>query len=358
MKKGKSREQVSINTLTHYTSNLKGLSCSSPVLGFIAILTLLPAMIYGCSSTDDAGSVPEAETPVRIMENSITVLDAAQCIDVLIFNDDRLRRLDTYQRFDLPSCSTVKASSTTGNKMMTVFVNSRRERYGWAEINSYQGLSQLHVDLEDESREYPAMTGECRIRAGSPANIMVDRLVSEIVLRSINCDFSSEAYSGFKLKDVRVYLTNVSAEAPLSPQERYIPSRIINHGKADDDDMDLFEDPSLIMQDMEQDIGPEIIWPDIRLRCYPNQSAEESPGTPFTRIIIEGSVDGTTYYWPININRDAEGDGVGRNRRYIYDIRIRRTGHSDPDTPVQTADADISMEIQSWEEKQEYGVRF
>ena len=50
--------------------------------------------------------------------------------------------------------------------------------------------------------------------------------------------------------------------------------------------------------------------------------------------------------------------GVSRNSRYIYDIRIRSLGSKDPDFAIEPEDADIKLEIEEWEEKEEYGVRF
>ena len=90
----------------------------------------------------------------------------------------------------------------------------------------------------------------------------------------------------------------------------------------------------------------------------PNETEAEGPGSPFTRLVIEGKVDGTTYYWPININRKDGGTGISRNCRYVFDVRLTRLGHTDPDIPVETEDAEIIMEVQPWEELEEYGVRF
>ena len=123
-------------------------------------------------------------------------------------------------------------------------------------------------------------------------------------------------------------------------------------------DVNGFSAPESIFRDIGKEIGINTIKPAITLRCYPNEIEEESPGGSFTRIVIEGKVDGKTYYWPININRNNNGTGVNRNSRYIYDIRIRRLGSEDPDFAIEPEDADIKLEIEEWEEKEEYGVRF
>jgi hypothetical protein len=69
-------------------------------------------------------------------------------------------------------------------------------------------------------------------------------------------------------------------------------------------------------------------------------------------------MDGSIYYWPIEINRRGNGNGINRNCRYVYDITLTRLGNKDPDIPIEFEDMKICMEIQPWEEKEDYGVRF
>lgn len=358
MKRKKCREKVRFNTLTQLSIYLAGVSCSLPVLGFTTILTLLPAMIYGCTAPDPADGQEHIRTAVRIMETSNMPLTDAGSIDVLVFNDDRMQKLDTYQRFDMNACSSVKIGSTTGEKLMTAIVNSRMDRYEWAGITSRKDMEGICFNLEDETQDRPAMSGECQVVAGRPANLVVERLSSEIVLRSISCNFKGKGYEDERLHDVKVYLTNVNAEAPAFNDGPYTPRRIINSGRFDPEVLDSFEEPGTIMQELPYDIGPEEKRPGLVLRCYPNEAVEESSGTPFTRLVIEGEIGGFTYYWPIPVNRSGGGNGIDRNCRYIFDIRITRPGSTDPDIPVELGEGEITMKIQPWEEKEEYGVRF
>ena len=137
------------------------------------------------------------------------------------------------------------------------------------------------------------------------------------------------------------------------------PERILNHGHLDEDDLTSLAQPSLLLQELDEDISENVMRPDVRLLCYPNNSSYESPGSPFTRLVIEGKIEGTTYYWPININRPPYGDGgIERNCRYEYDIVIRNKGNADPDTPVETDDISMNMKVTKWKEIEEYPVRF
>jgi hypothetical protein len=354
----KCREKISTNTFTYRYSNQAGPSCSLPVLGITTILALLPAMIYGCNGPEPAYGTNELETDVSITNPFSKSIENAECIDILVFNDDALQRLDTYQRFGSGSRPVVKASSSVGEKIMTVIVNDQRDRYEWAGILSHQDMYGICGRLEYETSSNLLMVGEERIRAGKPVSIKVERLSSEIYLKSISCNFSGKSYEGKALTDVRIYLTNVNAEAPVLHDTPYLPTRIINHGKLEMADVERFKDPESILQELSYSIGSLVQEVGIRFRCYPNEAETEGPGSPFTRLVIEGKIDGATYYWPININRGDEGTGISRNCRYVYDVRITRLGHTDPDIPVETEEAEIIMEIEPWEELEEYGVRF
>lgn len=359
MKTRKCREKFSLTTLIHRFLHHAGAPRSLPVLGLVTtILTFLPAMIYGCTGPLPVDDGHQEETSVRLMQAADVVLDKAECIDVLIFNDDRLNRLDTYQRFPLTACSTIKASSSSGDKLMSVIINSRRDRYEWVDIVSHESLKSICGQLEQETEEFPLMSGECRIRAGSPVNVNVERLMSEVVLRSLSCDFKGKGYEGKTLSDVRVYLTNVNAEAPVITDKEYTPYRIVNHGRLVMTDVESFAEPKSILQELSYDIGPTVRKPEIRLRCYPNEAQEETSGTPFTRLVIEGTVDGNTYYWPIDINHTEGQEGIARNSRYVFDVKLTRLGHTEPDIPVEVEAAEITMEVEPWEDMEEYGVRF
>lgn len=122
--------------------------------------------------------------------------------------------------------------------------------------------------------------------------------------------------------------------------------------------LESFREPDMILQEIGDRIGQEKIYPDISLLCYPNESDSEGPGSPYTRLVIEGQVNGRTYYWPVNIGAEEDGPGVGRNRQYIYDIRLTRLGQDNPDTPAETLDIETFVEAKEWREREEYGVRF
>lgn len=341
-----------------------------PVLGYYALLVTLPALLPGCAKPgpDKDTAFTEAEdatVKVSVLKTSVNEIGD---LDVFVFNDDALQRLDCYQRFSAVSGSVeLDIASRSGDKNVTVCANPQRTKEEWKGVNSRESLSGVAAELEKEKRDMPLMTGETRLTAGTGRNaaaqIRLERLASEVVLRSIGCDFSGKPYAGEKLADIKVYLTNVNASCRIMSEGGIAPERIVNAGGLCQDDMERFPDKSMIVQDIRKEIGKTAVRTDVTLMCYPNCGTEDSPGSPFTRLVIEGRIGNDIWYWPININRSDDGSGtkaggIERNCRYVYDLMIRRKGSSDPDTPVSEGTVGINLEIKEWDTKEEYGVRF
>lgn len=351
----KCRETFSLYTILGFLIILAENTLSGPILG-ILISLCLPATITGCSAPEETSSGDSSMTTIRVMETPDKTMSCSDALEVLIFNDDQHQMLDTYQALSQTECSVIKASSTSGEKIFTVLANSRRDREYWMKINSRESLLGECAYLEDETRESLTMSGEFRGRAGGSCNLYMQRLCSEVVLRSLRFSLSQDRNK--KLTDVKVYLTNVNAEAPYITEGQYIPKRILNAGRLREDDMESLPDKSMLFRQLKTDVGSETIYPDLRFLCYPNEAEEEGLATPFTRLVIEGKIGDITYWWPLNINREAGGTGVSRNSQYIFDINISSPGHDDPDIPVEISESEIIMEVKEWEEKEEYGVRF
>lgn len=319
-------------------------------LSIFTILPLLPAL-FSCT-------VETAEAETRI---SLAMEESAGILDVFTFNDDRMMALDSYQHWESMPGNDIDIRTQNGKKTVFVCANGQRSRQDWAGINSFSSLEGLHVDLRQERRDAPCMTGAMDIDAGSSKGYQISmrRIASEIIVASLRCDFKGKSYEGERLTEARVFLTNVNAICGITADGAVSPVEIIDSG-ADPEATAVFEDPELIVREIDGSIGPEGIPTGISLWCYPNASQKESPGTPFTRLVIEGCLEGKTYWWPIEINRgeDAAEPGIYRNRQYMFDICLTRKGSSDPDKIIETDAAVINMNIRQWKEKEEYPVTY
>ncbi|MGM9734993.1 MAG: hypothetical protein ACI3ZL_01125 [Candidatus Cryptobacteroides sp.] len=285
-------------------------------------------------------------------------------LDIFVFNDDRLKRLDSYQRIEDWDSDIVEIASCSGDKIVYAIANSGYGRFGWAQVNSINSLDRIFASLEDEEMDNPVMSGVMRMTAAGGSNagsLELKPLGSRIVIRSIRCDFSGLPYSEECIRQARAYLVNVNAECQVTASGRVLPTRIINSGRFDEADMSRFRDRNLLEHRFGKEIGKDWIEEEVSFICYPNSGEEESPGSPFTRLVIEGVVEGHTYYWPVAVNREnpgGEDEGIFRNNCYIYDIDIRRKGNTDPDMEIGAEDIVINMEIARWEEKEECEMLF
>lgn len=327
-----------------------------PFLGIFTLLNTLPAFLYGCDAPQALPSDAETVTKLTVANDASKINE----LDIFVFRDDRLQRLDSYQKVEDPPMWNHEVISSSGERLITVFANSRKESNDWAAVTSLAYIRDLSVCIEDEDPTCPFMSGLAGSRNGSgnDTRIFLSPLFSTVELRSIRCDFTGRPYAGERLEDVKVYLTNVNAECRILDTSGIFPSRIINAGKLQEEDMLKMQLPDIIFREIGEDIGRNAVYPDIRLICYPNNSQVEGPGTPFTRLVIEGRIGGETFYWPLDINRDGEGYGIGRNERYVFDLKITRKGTKDPDMPVKSEDMDIIFNIEKWMEKEEYEVSF
>ncbi len=347
-----------------------------PFLG-LTLLSTLPAILYGCR--------PDADLCSAGCEPAMTKVSTGDGIpgtlDIFVFMNDRMQRLDSYQRVEDAVRWDGTIVSGSGDRIITLVANSGRRKEDWFRLNSRAYLyetvrrlederagsfcmsAEIHLEAEDEGKgltEEESHKGgpeEGRLSNGNYAELRP--YVSEVVLNSISCDFTGRPYSGERLTDARVYLTNVNADCPLLSDSDSGPMRIINAGALCPEDLEDFTEPSLLCQEIPGDIGIQRVTPGIRLWCYQNCSRTESIGTPFTRMVIEGKISGQTFYWPVNINRDGGDEpGVWRNRRYVYDILITRKGSFSPDIPVSVRDIKITQKVLQWKEKEEYTVSF
>lgn len=336
------------------------------VLFAYALLILLPAF-YSCSENDTClqGVMTRQEGASILIRPNVPLYGATEagCIDIFIFNDDRLGWLDSYQRFVGADPGAVSAASRKGKKIIVAVANPAREISAWSGINSFEAMLKTTASIWDEDPGAPLMCGYEEVSMGEENSCTIELvpMLSEIKVNSLRCDFSGRPYHGEELSDIRIYLTNVNAEVPIFNAEGFMPKEIINAAGLSEADMLRISHPEMLSGRLDSPVGNNTVYPGISLYCYPNDCTEQSIGSPFTRLVIEGKLCGQTYYYPIDINRgdDLQGKaGVGRNSRYVYDIIITRTGTPDPDIPADVTMVDINMTVRPWDELEEDEITF
>ncbi|MCM1501888.1 MAG: hypothetical protein NC115_04380 [Bacteroidales bacterium] len=318
-----------------------------------AFLMVIPVLGYGCTSVGTHGDVhtglTEESTGTEIVLNTGSSSDDGTT-DIFIFMNDRLRRLDSYQRV---TGRHVKVASRAGERIMVAISNPHRERDSWRWISSYEALQKESMQLSSDSPDCPAMAGEAIIQAGSGIAyaIQMDRLMSQICINSLRADFLGTEYEGEDLTDTRIYLTNVNAEYSFMQTGPSNPGQIVNFGSLDEEATGNFAHSEMLIQEIGK-VSAKGIPDPIRLFCYPCDHSAETSGSPFTRLVIEGRIRGKLYYYPITINREPFGaGGIERNSIYMYDITINRSGTPDPDIPADSRQVTVIGEIAPWNEQ-------
>jgi len=329
----------------------------------LILIPALAAALCGCCIEDEYGEerAVTVVTASRTVETKVTVAQSSvvgDTVDVFAYDDDELRRLDTYERTVLGR-NGLKVASRSGKKIVAIIVNNPAGRYVWSARNTYAYYERLEADLCHERSASPTMSGTCQLRGGSgkDCSITLKPVMSKVILRSIRCDFTGKTYEGAELTDAKVYLTNVSSLCKVSQESNFRTRETINTRRLDEKDLSRMEEPGMVRQSLPDRIGKD--WQEVSrtLYCYPNNNEEDSFSSPYTRLVVEGKINGTTWYYPININREdicwvEDTPGISRDRCYVYDITIKRTGSTDPDTPISIKEVSVICNVIPWTEKE------
>ena len=266
-------------------------------------------------------------------------------LDVLIYDDDSLRQLDTWQHFGNEDLSDgLTLISGAGPKIFVFIANyALLPSVGISQVGSFDALTTFEVHLRDESSDYPVMTSVTKATAGSDLKtVKLEPLLSGVKLGNISYDFSGKEYENESLKNVCAYLINVSASTQLLRDSLFTPSDILNYGGLVGSDMASLGSPSLLYRELPDFPARKTFGADADFYCYPNDVSGESLGQPFTRLVVQGDIGGQTCYYPIAVNRPEFGyrsgrPGLGRNVRYCVNLSLTRKGSDSPegDLPVE-----------------------
>ncbi len=341
---------------------------------------LLVSVLVGCSKNDEGQSLykendltdlnlkvnlkPNVESPVYYGTKATgsdhsdgTYDDAVTRLDVFIF-DVTTGELESYKGFEASELTSLKGLSMrtkTGNKRVYVIANANKD--AWLGIITEKRFLAVQQILSQENYQHFIMSGytNCNITASCTVEVTIQKLVGRVVLNSIRTAFTGTPYAGKELQNVKAYLTNVNSNILAANGNLPTPVTVLNIGKyVPMDNMD-FLTPGAMYDEIGsvKDEGhntPHYFY------CYPNTIDEESDTKKFTRLVIEGTLNGKTYYYPININRENYGwtssidhKGIMRNKSYTYNVTILRPGSTDPDELVDLTAFAIDVTIEEWD---------
>ena len=271
---------------------------------------------------------------------------ALSFLDVLVYDDDSLRQLDTWQHFGPEKLDgELSILSGDGAKIFVFIANyAPLPSVSISQIGSFDAFMTYEARLSDDSSEYPIMTSAVRADAGDDIRtVTLEPLLSEVTLGNISYDFSGKEYENESLKNVCAYLINVSASTQMLRDSLFTPSEVLNYGGLVESDMASLSSPDLLYHDLPDFPAGASYEADAKFYCYPNDLDEESMGQPFTRMVVQGDVGGQTCYYPIDINRPGFGyrsgrTGLGRNVRYSVNLSLTQKGSDTPEGSISAED--------------------
>ena len=322
--------------------------CKSAAQIFSILLSIIPAFFSSCILEP-----PPGELRIR---KQIYILNAekptAGHADLFFFDNEGERMLDSHIRCDIGEDGLLEGASRTGAKTAIVIVNPHHNDYPWKDVRTIDAINRLTFSLLDDNPDSPAAVGKADLIPGTGGCIRINTtpFLCTVNIHSICCDFHGKEYGTEQLENVRFYLTNVSGSCTLSGESS--GTSWYNLGGLDEVFIKAIKRPWMLMKEFPQPIGASTVFPDISLFCYPNPASEDSFGSPVTRLVIEGSIGGTVYYYPVSLGAISCGE------RRKLDITITSKGTSDPDTPATSDMITLAFRPLGWEQGQGGAIDF
>ena len=281
-----------------------------------------------------------------------------QYLEVFVFRvsegnpDDGV--LDGYRKFTSSELGTLKnleVQTTTGKKMIYAVANSHR--INWKGINTRASFEEQLTHLKDEDAKNFIMTGtaEAQVQLASTVSLIIKRMVARVEIKSVKTAFAGGPYEGLPLTDVKAYLINVQGT-------KYIYNgsgdnfSILNNGENLETDSQACVMKGMLADNLSNTIYDDGYNTSHYFYCYENKLETENGGNKFTRLVIEGKLNGVTYYYPIPIK------GIERNTCYSLDVTIKRPGSLLPEADVEKGTLLATLFIKGWQEIDNGNIEF
>lgn len=273
---------------------------------------------------------------------------AAGSIQVLVFNSEG--DLVTFGE-NAASSTSVSMTVPTGTVTCYAVVNSSQDL---STISTESNLLKIKSYLKNNSVTQMEMIGSTSktIAAGSnSASVAVKRFASKVQIDKITPAFTSPAHKAMEFKLTGIYLINVNGTCPYTQVSTATSESTNWYNKrkyVSGDCNALISDILSTAVTMQTTAG--VVTPYSTphyLYCYPNPVTTDVSETTWSnrisRLVVETTLDGTTYYYPVNIPTP-----VCNTLYKITDMKITGLGSDSPDKPVQKGTLSVSITVTDW----------
>ncbi|MBR5856366.1 MAG: DUF4906 domain-containing protein [Bacteroidales bacterium] len=283
-----------------------------------------------------------------------------QSLEIFVFKNEGADAgvLDVYKKFtaeELKSLTNIEIQTTAGSKIIYAVANSHKDN--WNGVYTLQEFKSVLSLLKDEDLKSFTMVGSANstLQATTSVNIEISRLVARVHLAGIKTNFAGTPYEGISLKNVKAYLINVTGDCSYADGSMNEDPLVLNQNGLKSDDVDACTMRGMLYDEMAQEVSDGGYNVSHYFYCYENMLSEESGNKKFTKLVIQGDLNGTTYYYPISINREGYGyspendhKGLKRNTSYSIEITITRPGTLDPNDNLNFGTATAMLDILDW----------
>ncbi len=310
------------------------------------------SMLYVSLKPEDGTKASGGAHGVQAEDNYI------QTLEIFVFRinegkaDDGV--LDGYRKFtaaELGSLANLEIQTTTGKKMIYAVANSHRA--SWKGINTRKQFEEQTARLVDDDVKNFIMVGgtTSQLQLATTVSFSIKRLVARVKLNSVKTAFAGGPYEGMQLTDVKAYLINVQA-SKLIYNGAGDNLAILNSGRYVEGDANSCTMQGMLHDEVTSSVTDAGYSIPHYFYCYENALESEAAGSKFTRMVVEGKLNGTTYYYPVILK------GVARNSCYSVDITIKRPGSTDPGKDVEKGSLMATVAVEDWKVESDNKVEF
>jgi hypothetical protein len=282
-----------------------------------------------------------------------------ETLEIFVFRNDGGEdsgQLDAYKKFTKnDGLTNLQIKATTGNRIIYAVANSHKEN--WTGVTTIDKFKAEMSAITLENIKNFTMSGNISsvLHTTSSITFSISRLISRIKINGIKTAFAGTPYAGMTLSNVKVYLTNVIASKSFAENKDMAVLPIMNYKKAVTSESQSCTMPGMIYETIAGEIGDSGFAQPLYFYAYENLITSETLTARYTRIVIEGVLNGKTYYYPISINREGFGYvsanghmGIKRNTAYQIKATIYRPGSTDPDKPLEPGTLSATVGIEDW----------
>ncbi len=343
-------KHLNLKTISAFFALLMIVSCSKseqPVSELSSEESLVNIRLNGGTNTKATG----------VDHTSQSLANTVNTLEIFVFdNEQDSKSLDAYKKIDSSEgLDDIQIKASTGAKVIYVIANSHRDN--WTDITTLSDFQAEQSLLINENINDFLMVGqqEVTLETVSTVDISISRLVAQVVLSGVKTTFTGSLFEGKSLTNVKAYLINVQGSKGLDSSAVVTPT-ILNSAALNSTDVNNCEMSGIIYDQIPVEITDSGYATPHYFYTYGNSLETETEIDKYTRLVIQGDLNGETYYYPININQEGFGyvesnghKGIKGNTTYTISVNITRLGSKDPDEVIDYKSFECVVSIENWD---------